>query len=119
MCHSERSEAESKNLPIYGLLMRNSRAKILRRASLAQDDRFFGLPPPLRGTPLINAGGKGGEWTVCEIAQKWGDKWLGLTRNFMQFIHRDFVQFGGKNVIFCLYFCLECDKIELNITGTV
>ena len=33
---SERSE--SKNLPIYGLLIRNSRAKILRLASLAQDD---------------------------------------------------------------------------------
>ena len=33
---SERSE--SKNLPIYGLLIRNYRAKILRLASLAQDD---------------------------------------------------------------------------------
>ena len=33
---SERSE--SKNLPIYGLLIRNYRAKILRLAALAQDD---------------------------------------------------------------------------------
>ena len=33
---SERSE--SKNLPIYGLFIRNFRAKILRLASLAQDD---------------------------------------------------------------------------------
>ena len=33
---SERSE--SKNLPIYELLIRNDRAKILRLALLAQDD---------------------------------------------------------------------------------
>ena len=33
---SERSEL--KNLPIYGLLIRNYRSKILRLASLTQDD---------------------------------------------------------------------------------
>ena len=38
---SERSE--SKNLPIYGLFIRNFRAKILRLASLAQDDSVFSL----------------------------------------------------------------------------
>ena len=31
-------QSESKNLPIYGLRIRNDRKKILRLASLAQDD---------------------------------------------------------------------------------
>ena len=37
-CHSERSTAESKNLRIISTVKQHFGAKILRRASLVQDD---------------------------------------------------------------------------------